>query len=359
MNAKGSWLPAADPIICLVVGILLACPASSQDQPLALEETGTVPFQQTALPIGAPLKCGLDGNILFRVLEGGNPNRLIRVSADGKSVTKLTFDEPELKKMNLQDYALGQRGEILALTGRQESRGGPVEHFLLTFQRDGALQSVRQIHPGIDAVQLAVFPAGEVLVAGTKIENRAARPAGPAAVVLLDHSGRRVKEVLLDDGLERPKPISTKSKPSEKEREQIDQFESAIELTRLALGPDGNAYLHRWGQNPSVFVVSPAGELLRTLRIPAPDKAARLIAIHLWPGRVAAQYVITGEDSRVLKATAAYYLVLDAESGDTVAKYVATTARLQGAFACYSPEAFTFLGASKSGMMELIRAKPR
>lgn len=272
------------------------------------------------------IKCGADGNIYVVQnvpvqlgLTGTGSLPISKLSITSKSVT--SYSVPSLDRyrhVQRLHFDVGADGHLYALLGALDAsppgREPLVSYFIARYKDDGSgvnsytkLEDApdRQLQPS----RFAVFRDGNVLVSGTAVEE--GKPLRPF-VVVMDSSGRFVKyvkvsvgpkAVLRFSGSQDPKGNEPTLPPGEAEAENSDR-ESGLAITlsssdRFLSSPDGNIYLLQGIDQPRLYVISSAGEVVRWFDLPVP-------ASGLTPSNIA----IAGEDIFVWFAR-----VLGADSG--------------------------------------------
>ena len=126
-------------------------------------------------------------------------------------------------------------------------------------------------------------------------------------------------------------------------------------MTTAEPADDGNVYLMRPGPTPLVYVISPTGSVFRRIEISAPAEGFRATAIKPAAARIAIEFV---KDNPEGTGSIYVYSVFDAHTGERVADY-SSTPEAGGAWACYTPDEFTFISSQGNPpRMTLVRAKP-
>ena len=108
------------------------------------------------------------------------------------------------------------------------------------------------------------------------------------------------------------------------------------------------------GSSPAlVYVISPGGKILRTLKIAAPTKGPAPSAFHISENQVAVSFWSDENESQVL-------VVADAQTGRNISTY-SDASGAGPAFACYSANdgVFTFLKLGEGNTLQVIRAQAR
>lgn len=130
---------------------------------------------------------------------------------------------------------------------------------------------------------------------------------------------------------------------------------SALSLTSAEPGDDGNIYLIRPSETPSVYVVSPGGSVLRRFRVSPPGEGFRATTVKVAGGRSAVEFY---KDNPAGPGSIYIYSIVDAYTGEKIADYLATT-EAGGVWACYSPNGFAFLSSrGNPPRLTLVKATP-
>jgi hypothetical protein len=122
----------------------------------------------------------------------------------------------------------------------------------------------------------------------------------------------------------------------------------AVSGGQIRLGEDGNAYLMRRTSPATVYVISPSGELLRSLKIEPPESGQMPNDMQISGNRIAVQFSETN------------LTVADATTGQTLANYLGE-GNVQGVLVCYSakPERFSFLTFTDGHKLRMVEAVGR
>jgi hypothetical protein len=332
------------------VGLFLVVVVSLSAQepprlPLRLKETVAVP-QQRAVPISGPIKCDAKGNIYLRsYLPRTNPLAapVMKISTEGKRTAEFKIDSaPGFEGALVDDFAVDLRGKVYMLSIK-----GKDELDIVAFGPDGKYDSTIKLDLLFMPGQLAVFRSGEFLVSGEKIdENR--QPVGEPFTALFSRNGRLVKELSLPEDVKKEVDSSQEEKSdaaSTPVKQESGEFARAISLGHAAPADDGNIYLMRATSTPLVYVISPAGTVLRRLTVEPPSRNSTPVAMKVAGGRLAvlfAQYYPTADFQQHLLS------LINAETGEAIAHYVSTP-EIGGALACYTPDGLIFLAGTKTG----------
>lgn len=325
--------------------------------PLKLSEA--IPVQdiqifRRAFAVRSPIKCDSNGNIYLRF--AGSPRigefPVVRISADGRSAKTLDasshLDSAD-KTIQLADFAVDLRGKLCQVLNTAKDRK-PAGSYIVEFDDTGSPGSAIHFKPGFSPMHFAVFPSGEFLVTGILHERVKGTEVVTALTAVVDRRGDILKEVFLPGDVkgEFRQPVGVEP--------DVDRDPTAaISLGTAVPGEDGNVYVVRKGGKPFVLVVSPAGEVVRRVEIVPPGESFRAGDFRVSGASLLVQFVDHGV--RGERGDRFIYAVLDWETGEIRIEYEQDD-ELRGIFACYTPNAFTFL-TTHDAQMFLYRARLR
>jgi hypothetical protein len=353
MESKKSFVIA----VVLISLASFACANSLQSDTVAtLTPTETIPVPGASLDaiIGFP-RCDLDGDIYIhqpRHYGDTQPPGFLRVSADGKQTTVFSpsaVADPALKGSSFADFAVALNGVVYALI---QTPGN--ETYVVEFKDNGQLySSTRLVTPTFYAQHLAVFPSGEFLVTGVRAGPEG-QMAGEPFTAIFDASGQIIKQVVLPGDV---KPGATTVRDTGRLESSTG---AAVGLGESVPSEDGNMYVARSLANPVVYVVSPGGDVLRKMVLPAPQKGLRPGSLKVSGGTLAVEFFSLGDTNQTnldLVKQTHIYSVFDARTGEKLVDY-GESPKLRGAFACYSPSYFSFVG-EREGRSYILHATPK
>lgn len=329
-----------------ILFLVIAAGAAGQ-QSIGLVPTETVVFQgEPARAIGIPVKCDSDGNVYVHPYQLRSPP-LLRLSWDGKVASFSVTSVAGFERADDSDFAVTPDGEVYEIVALNFD-----ELFLLRFARDGQYASKTKLTPPLEPHQLAMFSGGNVLVSGFEwpAPEERGKPSTKLTskpfTAIYDASGRLVKRLSLPMEGPTKGPTKAKTGPAADPRAEVA-------LASAATGPDDNIYYLRRSVNPTVFVISSSGEAVRTVRIAAPGKGFESETIKVTAGAIVVHFV---RDNPQTQNTDSLFVVADWQSGKQTAVYTAPP-ELGSAFACYTPDGFTFV-TSRDKKMAIARAVP-
>lgn len=291
-----------------------------------------------------PLRCDSRG---FIYLRNYNPEidkvPVVRISPDGERKAFFRVSAaPEFANSGAIDYAVGLRGEVYFLTSLKRQ---PV---IVKFREDGSFESTTKLDSRFDPNHLAVFASGDFLVVGHKLSEKRGRTS-ERFTGIFDRGGRLLRELRLPGD---PAPEPEDKKPRTEDPDPPE--DEALELGQAEPAEDGNIYLMRASSPPQVHVISPAGDLLRTLTIRPPAEGFKVGPMQVAGGKVVLEF---NQDSPDGTRSIYLFTVSDAVTGEKTIEYV-PPANGTGTFACYTPNGFTFLTTMPGGRRALSHLAP-
>jgi hypothetical protein len=324
---------------------------------LGVKDEVPVPTQ-FATPVMFPARCDRKENVYVRFYRYPDPFGApwVKVSADGRiAATYSLASVTEYKSIQGSDFAIGPHGEFLVIATatpkdeKKDQRKSIV--VIVTFDSDGSYRSKAEldIESTIAPAKILPLPDGNFFVTGRQIDDNTDSQTEVAAKpfnAIVDPSGKIVKNVAV--------PNDVKLKAPSKQSSGLSLSE--IPLGDAVLGDDANIYLMRRTQNPSVYVISADGQLIKGYEVKRPSETALALDMK-WGmgGKLAFLFGAPptggGSQDRVLT-------VVDAQTGETQINYE-TGPETGAAVACFTPNGVTFIGSTDDGHLALKHAIPR
>jgi hypothetical protein len=308
---------------------------------------------------------------------------VIKISREGKVQASISPSaRPQFSDAGFDPFAVDLRGNLYWVAYQTKKYKDKAMEYgevsLVVFDEEGNYDSVIRLDNLLAPRQLAVFPSGEFLISGERLDEEQ-RGTGQPFTAIFDRAGRLMKELELPDDIEEqreelrsavdprmeqqtagdqlpaPKPqgqavpAQTNPLPS-----KTEQFQLALSRGKAVAADDGNIYLMRAISPPVIYVIAPGGGVARRLSLKPPDPDALPLEMKVAGGRVAMMFVTPDTKGRLTKHT---LVIANTESGEVIAHYP-TGAEVGGALACYSPDAITFLSATQGGSMALAVTHP-
>jgi hypothetical protein len=369
MRFESQW---AGLLIVFAITGLVASTLLAQEAPqLPLRPKEAVPI--AGLYSGAIMgtaKCDASGNLYVRLYDlssDGLASPVLKISSDGKSVSRFDIRSVSgFESAEVDDFAVDPRGNVYLLRSKP---GEPVA--LVVFNPGGSYDSIVKLDSQFEAIQLAIFSSGEYLVSGTKEDEECQNSdekeknselADKPFTGVFDRVGRLILEVTLPkdiqnqkEGHDPPSAAVNKSESAKPTQSQSSDFRQAMVLGRAVSTRDGNIYLMRASRRPIIYIISPAGSVLRRLEIGPPSQDAVASDLHVAAGKLAVKFAERDPAGRYRKHSV---VLVNAESGETLALYPVTPA-IGGALACYTGDRFAFFGANEQGQLVIRYASPQ
>ena len=304
-------------------------------------------------------RCDADGNLYIRKYATDRPmlSPVVKIDADGKRTA--LFDPVSFSqlKLNRADaFAPAADGGLYQMASTD---GAKPRVYVLHFFPDGSSSSPILLESEIEPYQFAPFPGGNLLVSGFQSDPQKGGDERPLTAVF-SGGGRRLADISFEAPPESPglaaKALTTAAgKPA---AQPVRPAVPSLPLSDAEAGADGNIYAMRVRRSSLalVDVISPAGKILRTLKIraPVPDakadaSATQVSAFHVSNNQLAVEFEGDSETQM--------FVVADTESGRPIATY-SYAGEAGASFACYSADegVFTFVNLAEGNSIEVIRA---
>jgi hypothetical protein len=204
-------------------------------------------------------------------------------------------------------------------------------------------------------MQIAVFRSSEILIAGLQF-----RPGYKASTAVYDSSGHLVKQFELDGDAEIERAIEV---GDPRHGRAPGQGNETVARSVAITGDDGFVYLMRPTSPATVYVISPAGEVIRKIVVRAPtDTGSPDFGIRVVKNRLMAKFSRECDDVLILNSCrGTVYTVVNATTGQKLADYETETTTA-GPIACYAPDPdrfFTFSIGADGHRLEIVEAAPK
>ena len=281
-----------------------------------------------------PTACDEQGRLYVKVVKSspGMVGPLLRLSAKG--VLETEFDT-EGALVNI--FAVRPNGGVAML--HLDKGTEVVDNFGPDGKRESPVRIERPPEPFFPK-QVAVFHSGEMLIAGLQFH------AGyKASTAIYDPTGHLVKQFVLDGDAEIERAIEVgDARYTRAPREGNEPASRSVAIT----GDDGLVYLMRATSPATVYVISPAGEVIRKIAVGAPtDTGLPDFWLRVAKNKLAIKFSRSCDSAVHLSSCrGTIYTVVDATTGQRLANYEAGDAA--GLIACYSPDPDRFFALSIS-----------
>ena len=293
-------------------------------------------------------KCDADGNLYIRKYAADRPllGPVVKIDADGKRAAlfdPVTFSQLELDRADA--FSPASDGGLYQIA----QHGVVKPHiYVLHFSSDGSPSSPIRLDADFEVYSFAAFLNGNLLVSGFERDVQNPKDAGRAVTEVFSADGRVLAQLSLDPPTESAK---TAGKPGAKAVDGAGKSAPTLDLADAEVGVDGNLYAMRNSSPALIYVISPAGKVVRTLKVNAPVAGALPGTFHVSKNQLAVSF--RNDRNQLL-------VVADAQTGRRIATYV-DPGTLGTSFACYSADdgVFTFLTLGEGNALEVVRAEAR
>lgn len=352
---------------------------------LNLESDSVVTLDQFNGRVPSQTKCDPDGNV-YGGFAAGSSNSITRISTDGRQPTTFSLSAvPDLGAPNsspptLAEFAVGTDGSVylLILIKLQDSASAAAspsprqldpsnfEYRVVSFNSDGKYHSQFKLDKGLAPNRIAVFSSGDLMLAGTEPDPEDEDTRIPFAGVF-DSSGRFMKDISMPRDLRSPDGSQGQPAPAASGWNRRGSF--AVRGNAQGAN-DGNVYLLPNAAGAPVYVLSPGGEIVRTIKLEsaANDRLGMSVAA----GRLISwsQHVDNRQIQRLTSpppsgqaasppaagSNDSLFRMFNLQSGELAAEYGASADL--GSFACYNSGSFTFLRLDQAHHLQVVTASP-
>jgi hypothetical protein len=305
-----------------------------------LQVTDEVLTSEFNAPLMGLTKCDSAGNVYLRQYRGRRPlvAPILRVSPDGRRTRTFPIPgsgDPNMEDVSASDFVADQSQNIYVVVYQKkkprEGKAGGDERLVVRLRSDGEPDGTIKLQPQFGARRIAAFAGGQLFVWGVMWSED--RSQARSSAVILATDGRVLATVPMASDL-----AGDESHPGL--RTGAPAATSAISLGSVVAGDDGNIYTMRLSSSPQVQVISPGGEVLRSMPLssPAPDYFAQQMIVG--QGRLIVLYRKQAAEGR---SASSIVSVFDAQTGAKLADYLAAPP-LGGGLACFTRAGLVFVG---------------
>jgi hypothetical protein len=313
-------------------------------------------------PLLAPsaLKTSPSGDVYFQMAAPGGDwfhGPVVRVSADGRNRTEfdlksVSASEVAGRPFRIKSFDVDKAGNIYMLVllsdkpqassilGRDKPR--PVSGTgvaIVEFDSEGRYESATFLEHAFTPSRITYVSEGSFWVSGA-LRTSASPDDPPQPFVGIASSSGSVRTLELADD---PAREFASAPPAGLPRERLSNM--ALDAP-TARGGDGNIYFMRQGNPAHVYVITPAGDTLKHLRLKLPAANALPNDMKIAGGSIVVCFMVPRSSSGELANTLdPIYSLYDAEDGSLQGTY-RPTKEASGFFAGYTAEeGFEFLTA--------------
>jgi len=304
----------------------------------------------------SPTKCDAEGN-LYSMEAIDATSGIRKMSPKGHLVATFAGSAAtDLSVWHGTYFAVTSDGSVYQLGDLRDSR----DRVVISYIKDGSYRSGARLEAPHGAedwneMQIAVFPSGDFLIAGS-INDPDSKVRLPFTGIF-DARGAIKREIVFRDDADLQKMAEAGDPRVVTPGHEF--MNSAVDAGQAESGEDGNVYLMRKISPAIFYAVSPAGEVVRRFTIDPGESDYAPVVMHTSGSRIAVEFWEPQSRQELIKVT-------DLE-GHEIATYDGTfkdgdaQRPIGGAFACYAqdPERFIFLFTSDDGYLGFRTLSPR
>ena len=329
--------------------LMVACgiiPLGAQNK-LQLTERDITPISsQHSSPTLDPIKCDTAGDIFVRFAQVQPlAAPIIKITPSGERTAFFSIgSDLENRGGTISDFSPAEDGGMYALSS--SSAGFKILHF----SKEGRVASATQLDLqwAVDLNQFVALPDGKFFLSGTTAKTTGTKREGDPFNMIVDDQGKLLREVTF------PQDSTPQLKnKKDKQADAAEELNAPVAFGKASLGDDGSIYIMRSSSPVLFFVVSPAGELIRKLKVSSPIRNGGAKMFDVRKGRLAIEFrrLATGDGPQE-----EVYRVVNTGNGQLLFDYLPVPGR--GGWACYDGDEFTFLGAENQQEV-IVRAAPK
>jgi hypothetical protein len=296
-----------------------------------------------------PLVCDAGENLYLRTAPDGI-QAIHKLNSKGKRVALFQANSPNVRVDAAVAFAVAPDESVYQLIFAHE-----IARYVFVYDKEGRLKSEVKLQPGFafSPSKIAVFPNGDLLVAGMEYDKDGSRAMWPFTGIFSPDGAMRREVSLKDDQEIHDMGDSGDPKVVPPDAPSLNY---AVVRGVAEAAADGNVYLMR-RLSPAIFyAISPGGSVRRFRVDPGRDDVMPE-SMHVSGNKIAVLFWQPQTYEKIIK-------VLDLE-GHVTATYEEPAPKegepsLGLGFACYSqnPERFVFLKTMDDGKLGLITATP-
>lgn len=314
-----------------------APPPASHMQAIPLREVSrTEPVFETGGAFMSGAQCDQDGNLYLRKYATDRPllSPVVKINAEGKR--EASFNPAAFTDIALSEalaYSPSANGQLFQLG---QTAGVKPQIYILRYSSDGSPSSPTRLEGSFEARTFVAFASENFLVSGTLRETTDPGDKGRAITAVFSSDGRKLTELHFDKTAKAQKPEAT-------------AVTANLDLSAAEAGADGNVYALRRSSPALVYVIGPAGNVVRTIKVSVPTPGAMPNSFHISGNQIA--ILFSDDDARL-------FVVADSQSGQVLRTF-AQPGTVGSEFACYSANdgEFTFVHLAEGNKIELVRAQ--
>jgi len=301
------------------------------------------PLPLWAAPLFGSIECDSRGGVFVRELNYENTwqSPVLRLSKDGVQRFELPSVVDLPGETTAFGFSAGASGDVTIAVGVPKS--SDIELRLLHFDRDGKFRRQTVVEPFFTLAAIHSLPDDRYLLIGIRRPiTRGAK--GIPVMGIFDRDGKLIKSF-----------VSKNDKQVTGTGAGAGLFNPNFQFAKIRSGPDGTLYVFKPdGESAAVDVISPAGELVRTLKLSAPVTGLHAFEMYLAGNRLLVSYQRPAKIASSNEPdTRLWHGLYDLESGQLQA---ILEQKERGILACANYNELTFLTTTKSRHFALATA---
>lgn len=299
-----------------------------------------------------PLVCDADGNLYLRTIPDGI-QAIHKLNSQGERIGLYQAKSANVKVNFAYSLAVAPDGDIYQLVAAARE----ITRYVFVYNKDGSVKSEIKLQPGfpITPSKIAVFPNGDLLVAGMEYDKDSKNPVMWPFTGIFSSDGTLRRELTLKDD-QKLHDLAASGDPKVSSPDYPSSFNTAVGRGDAQTASDGNVYLMRRLSRPIFYAISPGGSV-RRFEVDSGQEDFVPQYMHISGNRIAIMFQQPQTYEEIIE-------VVDLE-GHRLATYYETAPKegeqtLGLGFACYSqnPERFTFLETTEDNRLGIITATP-
>jgi hypothetical protein len=319
------------------------------DVAVGLHLAGATPIigQPSAMTFG-PYSCDSKGNVFLGIYNGpDDPQSFIKVDKDGN--IKGRFVPPADKDVEPGPRAVSD-GEVYQLL--RDSKKG--QNFIVKYGDSGGIKTKVTIAEGFELQgSFSVFKSGEFLIAASNQPRGNATRVKPFTGVF-DSNGNLLKRIDFEDDAKIVKALENHDESFVPTPNQRYNHNFAVIHGTAVPAPDGNVYVLRATIPAIVYVISPAGVVVRRFTVDSGELELLPRGLFQGDGELAVVFTRLATPNR---DSVTRIKVINPATGDVTRSFDGGEHFKAGVVCFESPDMFTFLGI-KDGKLALEHASP-
>ena len=311
---------------------------------ITASDTIAVPTEIASVVWG-PMRCDAKGNLYLRHYDVDHLLQTPIIKIDGRGQPQARFYStaagPDFEAV---DFAVRSKGDVYLLAEREREP----EMYILSYGKDGSLNSKVKLDANFVPTTMAVFDSGDFLVAGLEAGTREVPAPSLPFTAIFDSGGKLTKRINLEDDEAIRKAVEVGDISIVDPVTRMGNV--AIALGKAVAAEDGNVYLmRRKSPAPIIYGIDKTGRVIRRLVIEPGVDGVNPIAFQSSETRLGVLFWSNDRRTGVFR-------VFSLASGDDMGTYNLDPS-LGAGLLCFTDDAITMLGKSSANSVVFRRAQ--